>query len=47
MSAESELSPLELLRTFKQANPQVWTIKDKQVCRKFPVLPSLLVMHQH
>ena len=47
MPAESELSPEELLRAFKRANPQVWAIKDEQVCRKFPVLPSLLVMHQH
>ena len=30
--AEGALSPPELLRTFKQANPQVWAIKDKQVC---------------
>ena len=27
----SELSPAELLRAFKRANPQVWTIKDEQV----------------
>ena len=48
MPADSKLGPKELLRAFKQANPQVWTIKDKQVCRKFPVLPALcLAMHQH
>ena len=46
MPAETELKPEELLRAFKQANPKVWAIKDEQVCRKFPVLPSLLVMHQ-
>ena len=32
MPAESKLGPAELLRAFKQANPQVWAIKDKQVC---------------
>ena len=48
VSAESELGPKELLRAFKRANPQVWAIKDEQVCRQFPVLPplqQLLVMH--
>ena len=46
MPANSKLSPPELLRAFKRANPQVWTIKDEKVCRQFPVLPPLLVMHQ-
>ena len=32
MSAECELKPAELLRAFKQANPEVWTTKDKKVC---------------
>ena len=27
-----EFKPEELLRAFKQANPEVWTIKDKKVC---------------
>ena len=49
MPADSKLSPPELLRAFKQANPTVWAIKDEQVCRQFPVLPplqQLLVMYQ-
>ena len=49
MPANSKLSPPELLRAFKRANPQVWAIKDEQVCRQFPVLPplqQLLVMYQ-
>ena len=29
MPAESQLSPEELLRAFKQANPQVWAIKQQ------------------
>ena len=27
-----EFKPEELLRAFKQANPEVWTTKDKKVC---------------
>ena len=49
MPADSKLGPPELLRAFKQANPQVWAIKDEQVCRQFPVLPplqQLMAMHQ-
>ena len=30
------LSPEELLRAFKQANPRVWTIKDEQVLSPVP-----------